>query len=81
MTYLVVDRGADRLRIRSVAGWSIVERRRDAALNIHDVVVTELVDLAGGDSRFDMRRDVIEHLGRQATGNTHFLDFLRGSFY
>jgi hypothetical protein len=80
MTYLMVDRGADRLRIRSVAGWSIVERRRDAALNIHDIVVTELVDLASSDSRPDMRRDVVEDLGRQAAGNTHFLDFLGGFF-
>jgi hypothetical protein len=34
MADLVVDRGADRLRIRLVAGRSIVERRRNAALNI-----------------------------------------------
>jgi hypothetical protein len=50
MADLMVDRGADRLRIGLVAGGRVVERRRNAALNIDHVVMAELVEFAGGDS-------------------------------
>jgi hypothetical protein len=74
---LMVDRGADRLRIGPVAGWRVVERRGNATLNIDDVVVAErssspvVIPLSRG-------RDVVEHLGREAAGDAHFFDFLRG---
>ena len=38
---------------------------------IEDEVVAELVELAGGDARHDMRRDEVERLGGQAAGPAH----------
>jgi len=78
MADLMVHRRANRLWIWPVAWRSVVEWCWNAALNIHDVVVAELIQFPGGDSRFDVRRDEVEHLGRKATSDAHFFDFLRG---
>ena len=74
---LVVDRGADRFRIRPVAGRRVVEGRRDAALNIDRIVVAETVDFVGRHAGLDEGFDVVEDFGGQAAGDAHLLDFFR----
>jgi hypothetical protein len=49
---LMIDRGADGLGIGGVAGRGVVQRRRNAALRVHLVVVAEPVQFAGGDAGF-----------------------------
>ena len=68
---LVVDRRADRLRVRRVAGRRVVERRRHRALLVDDVVVRDLVDRLGGDAGLDVRRQQVEHLRGEPTGDPH----------
>ena len=45
VAHLMVDRRADRLRVGDVARRRVVQRRRNAALHVHDVVVRQLVEL------------------------------------
>src|SRR5207253_2901395 len=61
--------------IRPVAWRRIVERRGNAALGVHDVVVAQLVEPPRRDPRLHVRRDEIEHLGGEAAGDAHPLDF------
>ncbi len=75
---LVVDRSADRLRKRAVAGRRVVERRRNRALLADHVVVAEPVQLAGRHPGLHVRRDEVEDFGRQAAGDPHPRDVLRG---
>ncbi|MOA37249.1 hypothetical protein D3C78_1588260 [compost metagenome] len=72
----VVDRGADRFRIRNAAIRCVVQRRRDGALHIDHVVVAELVQFVGGDAGFDEGRNVVEHFRSEPSGNAHFFDIL-----
>ncbi|MNP18671.1 hypothetical protein D3C76_1111620 [compost metagenome] len=69
----VVDRGADRLREAFV-----VERGRDGLLLVDDVVVADLVQLIGGNARFDMFSNHFQHIGGQFAGDAHFCDVLGG---
>ncbi len=78
VTDLVVHRGADRLRKRAVARRRIVERRRHGVLHVDHVSVAKVVQLPGGDAGTHVRRDEIEHLGGEATGDAHPLDLLGG---
>ena len=71
---LVVDRGADRLRVGRVAGRRVVQRRRNRALHVDDVVVRQLVELVGGDAGLDVRREHVQHLGGQPAGHAHAFD-------
>src|SRR5881394_199418 len=68
----VVHGRADRLREAAV-----VERRRDRAEVVHDVVVADLVEVIRRHSGFDVRADHIEHVGREAAGDAHLLLFVR----
>jgi len=60
---LVVDRGADRLGERPVAGRRIVERRRYGALHLDHVLMAQVVQLAGGNPRAHVGRDEVEDFG------------------
>ncbi len=62
---LVVDRGADRLRVAAV-----VEGRRDRAVRA-DELLAQPVELARGDPRLDLGRDHVEHRGREPPGPAH----------
>mmetsp|Transcript_20980 Transcript_20980/g.80928 ORF Transcript_20980/g.80928 Transcript_20980/m.80928 type:complete len:420 (+) Transcript_20980:106-1365(+) len=68
---LLVDRCADRLGVGDVARRAIVQWRGDRLLDVDDVVVGELVELIGRDTRLDMRREHVEHFGCQAPGDAH----------
>src|SRR6266850_6438819 len=75
---LMVDRGADRLRKRLVAGRRVVQRSGDRLLLLHDQVMAEAVELAGRDAWLDARGDEIEHFAGELPGDAHALDFLGG---
>ena len=74
---LVIDRGADRLRERRVAGRCVVERRRHGLLHLDHVVVAQAIEVVGGDAGGHVRRDVVEHLGGEASSDAHLLDLVR----
>jgi len=69
----VVHRGADGLREAAV-----VEVRGHRALHLHDVVVAEPVELFRRHPRHHVLADHVEHLGREAPGDAHFLLLLGG---
>ena len=69
----VVDRGADGFGKAFIVEWG-----RDGLLLVYDVIVANAVEFAGTDTGLHMRRDHLEHLGRQTAGGAHFLDFFRG---
>jgi len=77
---LVVDRRADRLGVGRMARRGVIERCRDRALHVGHVGVAETVQLLGGGARHHEGGDVVQKLGRQSAGNTHFLDFFRGLY-
>ena len=69
----VIHGGADRL-------WktAIVQRCGYRILDFRDVPMADRVELAGGNARFDIVTDHIEHVGRQPAGDAHFLLLVRG---
>src|SRR6266567_736853 len=73
----VVDRGADRRRIRAMSRRRVVQRRRDDTLYVDLVVVRDDVDLARADARLDVRREIVEQLRRQPPRHSHFCDLVR----
>src|SRR6185369_9680054 len=77
MADLLVDRGADRLRIGGVAGGGVIERGGDEALHIDHQVMAEAVEFFSGDAGLDEGFDVVENLGGQSSGDAHFFDFFR----
>src|SRR5690606_33841264 len=66
----VVDRGAHGLGEAAVADVG-----RDRPLHLQDVVVADPVELLGGDPGLHVRGDHLQHLGGQAAGDAHLLDF------
>jgi hypothetical protein len=62
----VVDGRADGFRESAV-----IERGRDCALHIHDVVVAAVVDLVRGRPCNDVRGDHVEDVSRQPAGLAH----------
>src|SRR5690606_955293 len=68
----VVHRCADRLREAA-----IVERRRHRTELVDDVLVADAVQLVGRNAGADMLADHVEHVGREAAGDTHLVLFLR----
>ena len=64
----MIDGGADRFREAAV-----VQRRRDRALDVGDVVVADTVQFVGRDAGLDIISDHVEHVGRQAAGNSHLV--------
>lgn len=74
MADLVVDGGADRLRVGRMAMRRIIKRGGDGFLHIDHIVVAQLVQLACGDARLDMGRDKIQHFRSQFAGYAHFFD-------
>src|SRR5690606_19971465 len=69
----VVDRDAGGLGIAAVADVG-----RDRALHLHDVVVADAVQFLGAHARLHVRGDHFQHLGGQAAGDAHLLDFFGG---
>ena len=45
-------------------------------LDLHHVVVAEVVQLAGRDARLHVRGDEVEYLGGEPPGDAHALDFV-----
>src|SRR5665647_3656550 len=74
---LMIDRGANRLRVSVVARWRVVQRRRGGALNLSGVVLSDLVQLVGGDAGFDESAKVVEQLPRQPARHAHPCNALR----
>lgn len=72
----VVDRGADRLGVRVVAAWVVVQRGRNGTLHLGDVVVGQLVQLVGGDPGHHVRGEEIQNFGGQLACDTHALNTL-----
>ena len=66
----VVDRSADGLRETLV-----IQGCRDCLLGLHDEIVADPVELAGGDAGLDRRADHVQHVRRQPSGNAHRLLF------
>jgi hypothetical protein len=48
-----------------------VQRRRDRVLHVHHVFVAQTIELAGRDAGNDMRRNVVEDLGRKHACDPH----------
>lgn len=64
----VVDRGANRL-------WEavIVEWRRDSALNVDNVIMTDTINVTGGHAHLDTWRDHLKDLCSETTSHAHAL--------
>ena len=75
MADLVVDRSAD-----GFGKPFVVEGGGDGLLFVDDVVVADAVQCAGGHAGSHMRFDHVQHIRRQATGDTHFFHLFLG-FY
>ena len=67
-----IDRNADGFRIAVIA-----EAGGNGLLLVNDIVVTDAVQFAGADARFDVGFDHFQHFGGQAAGNAHFFDVFR----
>ena len=74
----VVDRRADRRRIRTMARGRVVERRRHDVLHVDLMVVRDAVELPGRDARLHVRREIVEQLRREAARHAHHRDVLGG---
>ena len=60
-----------------MTGWRVIERRRDGALYVNDVIVTKLIELFGRYAMLHVRRDEVEHFRREAASDAHFFDVQR----
>src|SRR5690606_27576695 len=69
----VVDGDAGGLGVAPVADVG-----RDRALHVDDVVVADAVQFLGAHPRLHVRGDHFQHLGGQAAGDAHLLDFFGG---
>ena len=56
----------------------VVECRRNHVEDVDLIIVGETVEFAGRDALLHMRRQVIEELRREAAGNPHLRDVVRG---
>src|SRR5690606_25732984 len=56
----------------------VAEVGRGRLLDVDDVVVADAVELVGADAGLHVRRDDLQHLGRQAAGHAHLLDLVGG---
>ena len=72
----MIDRRANRLGERLVAGWRVVQRRRHGPLHARHVVVAARIELLRRHARDDPRGDEIKHLGREAARDAHALDLV-----
>ena len=73
MTNLMVDGGADGLGVGVAARRVVVQGGRNGLLNLRDVVVTQLIQLVGRDTRHHVRSEEIKHFGGQFARDTHAL--------
>ena len=69
----MVDGCADGLGVGVVARGVVVQRRRNGLLNFGDVVVAELVELVGCDTRHHVWGEKVENFGGQFARDTHAL--------
>ena len=56
----------------------VIQWRGDRLLDLGDVSVTDLVELAGGHARADVLADHIENLRGQSAGQPHLVDLVVG---
>ena len=73
----VVHRRAQRRGVGRVSRRRVVERRGDRVLHVDHVVVREVVDVARGRAHLDVRREVVEELGREPSRDPHGRDLFR----
>jgi hypothetical protein len=72
----VVDRNTGGFRVGRIAGRLIIQRRRDRALNLEHVFVTQPVEFAGRDAGCNERRNVVEHFASEFAGDAHLRDIV-----
>ena len=78
VTHDMVDRRADRLGERCRARRApVVQRGGNRGQLAHDVLVTEPIELFGGDARLHVRCDHVEHLRCQTAGHAHLVLLFR----
>ena len=73
----MVDRGAQRARIRRIARWLVAHGGRNGALGGH-AFGAQAVDFERGDAGLDVRCDVVQHFRSQPAGEAHAGDVLCG---
>ena len=54
---------------------TIIERRRNGALSIDNILMTNVIQRLRGDPGLYVRFDHLQDLRRQTTGHTHLVDF------
>jgi hypothetical protein len=62
VAHLMIDGSADGSWVWTVARGRVTKRGRNGTLNVHHVIVAELIELTGADARFHMWRDEVKHL-------------------
>lgn len=75
VTDLMVDRSANRTGIGPMSLGRIIQGGRDGVLNLDHVVMAQAIQMVGGDARNHVGRNVVQHFGSEATGDTHFVNF------
>ncbi len=70
----VVDGGAQRRGVGTVARRRVIEGRRNHLLHVDLMIVRDAVELARGDTRAHVRRQKIEQLRCEASGDAHLRD-------
>lgn len=62
-----INRDANGFRIAVIA-----EAGRNRVLFINNVIITDAIQLAGADARFNIRFDHLQHFGSQSASDAHF---------
>src|SRR5712692_9774893 len=75
---LMVYGGTDRLGKGLVSGRCVVEGSGDGFLLVNDELMTEAVELTGGDAGLDLRRDEVEQFPGEPPGDAHLPDLFGG---
>ena len=71
VAHLMVNRRANRFGIGLVAIGRVIEGGRNRLLHAGDVVVGQLVQLIGGDTRLNVRREKIKNFRGKSPRNAH----------
>ena len=71
---LMVYRSADRLGVGLVAGRRVIQRRGNGILHLDHVFMAQRIEFARRHPGAHVRRDEIQHFGRQTSGHPHLCD-------
>ena len=71
VAHLMVNRRANRFGIGLVAAGRVIKWGRNRLLHTSDVVVSQLVQLVGGDARLNVRREKIKNFRGKPPRNAH----------